>query len=49
MSATMKEKNVDRKTSTILSQDNNRSQKIMHDLSKLPLKVVNNPKYQEQL
>jgi len=49
MSATMKEKNVDRKTSTILSQDNYRSQKIMHDLSKLPLKVVNNPKYQEQI
>lgn len=40
---------VDRKTSTILSQDNLRSQKILDDLSKLPLKVTRHTAYQEQV
>lgn len=40
---------VDRKTHTILSQDNQRSQKVLDGLNKLPVQVIRNSNYQEQI
>ena len=40
---------VDRKTQTILSQDNQRSQKVLDSLNKLPLQVIRNSTYQDQI